>query len=785
MEKFEQIPEENWEQEEKQNENLEMPAIALRGLTVFPHMVIHFDVSRAASIVALEQAVSGNQRIFLVTQKNTEAEEPDKEDLYAVGTIAIVKQINKLPGKIVRVLVEGENRAALTRVRRDEKECLQVFVEKLVSVPVEDPLEEKAILRQLEEEFQEYLTHFPKVGKGLLKSIPVAKRVGPIVDQIAANLPLSFENKQSLLETGEECKRAEILSRILQNEIEIAKVKDDFTAKVREQVQTHQKEYVLKEQMQLIRKELGEEDSNEEEKFLEKVDGLKATKEIKDRIRKEIKKWASISHNSSENALQRTFIETLLEMPWDKCSKDHLSLRDCEKQLNDDHYGLEEVKDRILEYLAVRILTKKGDAPILCLVGPPGTGKTSIAKSVAAALHKKYVRICLGGVRDEAEIRGHRKTYVGAMPGRIAVALKQAGVKNPLILLDEIDKVSNDYKGDTFSALLEVLDSEQNKHFQDHYLEMPMDLSEVFFLATANDLSHVPRPLLDRMEVITLSSYTEKEKFHIAKEHLLAKQYEKNGIKEAQLQIKDSALREIISGYTKEAGVRQLEREIGKLCQKRAREIVEEKTGKPTVTAQNLEHYLGKRKYRKDHILPAPEIGIVRGLAWTAVGGDTLQIEVNTMPGKGEVKLTGQMGDVMKESAQIGFSYVRSLSDRYHLTQSVFQKQDFHIHIPEGAVPKDGPSAGITMATALISAVTKKPVRADIAMTGEITLRGKVLPIGGLKEKLLAAKNAGITMVLVPVENKKDVQEISKEITKGLDIQFVETMDQVLSFAFA
>lgn len=562
-------------------------------------------------------------------------------------------------------------------------------------------------------------------------------------------------------------------------------IKDELQQKVKERVDKHQKEYILREQLKLIREELGDDSTlSDAEEFEKAAKNLKAPKEVNEKLKKEISRFKSSLNSPAESGVIRTYIETLLEMPWDKAGKDNQDIKYAEEVLEADHYGLEQVKERILEFLAVRSLTKKGESPILCLVGPPGTGKTSIARSLAKALKKPYVRISLGGVRDEAEIRGHRKTYVGAMPGRIANGIRQAGVKNPLMLLDEIDKVSTDYKGDTFSALLEVLDSEQNYKFRDHYLEVPLDLSEVLFIATANSLQTIPRPLLDRMEVIEVTSYTENEKLHIATEHLIPKQLEKNGLKKEQLKISKNAVWKIASNYTKEAGVRQLEREIGNICRKAAKEILTTGKKSVTITEKNLFKYLGKEKFTYQMANAADEIGIVRGLAWTSVGGDTLQIEVNVMPGKGEIMLTGQLGDVMKESARTGISYIRSVSRDYQIADDFFEKHDIHVHIPEGAVPKDGPSAGITMATAMLSAITEQKVRADIAMTGEVTLRGRVLPIGGLKEKLLAAKNAGIKTVLVPKKNLADVEELSQEITKGLEILPVEHMEEVLKAAF-
>lgn len=659
----------------------------------------------------------------------------------------------------------------------------------------------EAMIRGVKETFGRYCVLNPKQGKELAKQMQDIHELGRLLDDIGNNLPVSFEEKQRLLEAGTMQERYEALMIILLNEINIIQIKTEFQSKVKEKVDKNQKEYILREQMRLIREELGEDNTvSEAEHFLEETKQLDAEQEVKDKLKKEIERFKNVSSNSSESAVIRGYIETLLELPWNKASKDNKNLGDAERILDEDHYGMEKVKERMLEFLAVRNLTEKGDSPIICLVGPPGTGKTSIARSVARALDKKYVRISLGGVRDEAEIRGHRKTYVGAMPGRIANGLKNSGVKNPLMLLDEIDKISSDYKGDTASALLEVLDSEQNSKFRDHYVELPIDLSEVLFIATANSLQDIQRPLLDRMEIIEVSSYTENEKAHIAREHLIAKQMEKNGLKPGQLSISDRALEKLIRGYTREAGVRNLERKIGEICRKAARELYneefpagqQEKEGKSKkrkkkksikVTENRLEKLLGKEKYNYDVINENDEVGIVRGLAWTSVGGDTLQIEVNIMPGKGEFQLTGQLGDVMKESAQAGISYIRSVSEQYNIDKEFFKEYDIHIHIPEGAVPKDGPSAGITMATAILSAITKRKVRKDVAMTGEITLRGRVLPIGGLKEKTLAAKNAGIKTICVPKKNEPEIEEISQEIKKGLEIVFVENMEQVLETA--
>lgn len=762
-----------------------LPAVALRGLTILPDMIIHFDLSREKSIVAVEQAMIGEEKLLLITQKEPEVDNPGIEDVYQVGTVASIRQVSKLPGGIVRVLVEGERRGALRSFQEDETHYLLAEVEELPSCDGElEELTQEAMIRQLEELFLGYGRYYPKIGRSIEKQFQSIKSLERLIDLVTMSIPLEYASKQKVLELSTLKERFEYLSDVLTNEVEIARIKTELTEKVKNRVDKNQKEYLLREQLSYIREELGEDGSfSDSEQFEKVLTNLEAASEVKERIHKEIKRFKSLAPSSSESAVERAYIETLLEMPWDKESKDNTDINRAEKILEEQHYGLEQVKERILEFLAVRSLTKQGESPIICLVGPPGTGKTSIAKSVAEALDKKYVRISLGGVRDEAEIRGHRKTYVGAMPGRIATALKQAGVKNPLLLLDEIDKVSSDYKGDTSAALLEVLDSEQNSRFRDHYVEIPIDLSEVLFIATANSTSTIPGPLLDRMELIEVNSYTANEKFHIAKEHLVEKQWKKNGLTKQQLTISDSALKKIIEGYTREAGVRNLERKLGVLCRKAAREILKNQDRQIRITAQNLEKYLGSVKFTRDQRNKTDEVGIVRGLAWTSVGGETLQIEVNKMPGKGELDLTGQLGDVMKESAITSISYVRSISKDYQINQDVFQKNDFHIHIPEGAVPKDGPSAGITMATALISAITNIPVHAEVAMTGEITLRGRVLPIGGLKEKLLAAKMAGMKKVLVPEENRKDVEEISREIKGGMEIVFVSNMTQVLEHA--
>lgn len=765
---------------------MKMPAVALRGMVILPGMVAHFDVSRAKSIKAVEEAMMDEQKIFLMAQKDVEQENPDIEDLFKIGIIAEVKQVIKLQNNIVRILVEGKERAELSAFLENPDYLLAEIIR--FDEEVDDGLPEEAkeaMLRSIQETFGKYVVVNPKMGKELQRQLSEITDLEKLMNQLANSLPVHFEEKQKILDAVSMTERYEVLMALLLKEIEITAIKNDFQAKVKAHVDKNQKEYLLREQMKVIREELGEDNTESDaDHFAEALGKIRADKEVKEKIKKEIDRFKNISSSSSESAVARGYIETLLELPWNKTSRDNKDLKNAEQILNADHYGLEKVKERMLEFLAVRNLTSKGESPIICLVGPPGTGKTSIARSVAKALDKKYVRISLGGVRDEAEIRGHRRTYVGAMPGRIVNGLRSAGVKNPLMLLDEIDKMSSDYKGDTASALLEVLDAEQNKKFRDHYVEIPIDLSEVLFIATANSVQDIPRPLLDRMELIEVTSYTENEKLHIAKEHLLAKQMERNGIRPEQLAITDKAMAKIISGYTREAGVRNLERKLGEICRKAARPLYEGEKEKIKVTEQNVEKFLGKEKYSFDKKNDTDEVGIVRGLAWTSVGGDTLEIEVNIMPGKGEFQLTGQLGDVMKESAQAGISYIRSVSEEYHIPKKFFQENDIHIHIPEGAVPKDGPSAGITMATAMLSAITKTPVRADVAMTGEITLRGRVLPIGGLKEKTLAAKNAGIKTICVPKKNEKDIDEISPEIKKGLEIVFVEQMKDVLDVAF-
>ena len=750
-----------------------------------PEMIVHFDVSRERSIAAIQQAMVEEQEIFLVAQKSIETENPGQDDVYEIGTVASVKQLIKLSKKVVRVLVEGKNRAVLKKIEETDpylRAEVEVLEEQEITIP--DDLNAEAMMRGLKEIITEYAAKNGKISKESVAEFLDITDLKRLVNEVAANIPLKYKDQQELLEELDFWSRYEKLSLKLVNEMQIMEIKEELQRKVKNKVDKHQKEYLLREQLKVIREELGEDTTfSDADEFEEACSKLDAPEEVKEKLHKEIGRFKNTIGSQAENGVIRTYIETILEMPWNKRAEDNTDINYAKEVLEADHYGLEQVKERILEFLAVRTLTQKGESPILCLVGPPGTGKTSIAKSLARSLKKPFVRISLGGVRDEAEIRGHRKTYVGAMPGRIANGIRTAGVKNPVLLLDEIDKVSTDYKGDTFSALLEVLDSEQNSKFRDDYLEVPLDLSEVTFITTANTLQTIPRPLLDRMEIIEITSYTENEKLHIAIEHLIPKQLEKHGITAEQLSFSKKAIWKIAHNYTKEAGVRQLEREIGNICRKAAKELLTTEKEKITVTDRNLHKFLGKEKYSYQMANAAPEVGIVRGLAWTSVGGDTLQIEVNVMPGKGEIMLTGQLGDVMKESARAGISYIRSVSKKYAIAEDFFEKHDIHVHIPEGAVPKDGPSAGITMATAMLSAVTGKKVRADLAMTGEITLRGRVLPIGGLKEKLLAAKNAGIQTVLIPKENTADVEELSSEITKGLEIIPVETMEEVLKKA--
>ena len=763
---------------------MNMPAVALRGLTILPGMIAHFDISRERSLRAVEEAMEQDQKIYLVTQRNVDSEDPTQEDLYQMGIVADIKQVVRLQNDVVRILVDGISRAALLGFTGNEKylEAEICYCDSNADSLPEDLRE--AMLLGVREAFHRYAAVIGKISKELIRQIDQYEDLEKLIDYVTNSLPVSYELKQQVLEAEDINDRYQVIVSLLLSQVEVISIKNELQKKVKVRVDKHQKEYVLREQLGVIREELGENADSEADEYEKKLSELDAPDYVKEKTKKEIKRFRNMSSSSSESTVERGYIETVLELPWNKMSVDNKDLDHAAQVLDDDHYGLKDVKERILEFLAVRNLTSKGESPIICLVGPPGTGKTSIARSIASALEKKYVRISLGGVRDEAEIRGHRKTYIGAMPGRIVNGLRQAGVSNPLMLLDEIDKVSSDYKGDTSAALLEVLDSEQNCRFRDHYIEMPVDLSEVLFIATANEVSGIPKPLLDRMELIEVSSYTENEKFHIAKEHLIEKQKSKNGIKKEQLTITDGALKDIIRLYTREAGVRSLERTIGKLCRKAAREIFKDSEAAVKVTKTNLKTYLGNPKYSPEKKNDHAEVGIVRGLAWTSVGGVTLEVEVNVLPGKGELVLTGKLGDVMKESAQAALSYVRSISEEYGIDAEFYTKHDIHIHIPEGAVPKDGPSAGITMATAMLSAITDRAVRADVAMTGEITLRGRVLPIGGLKEKLLAAKVIGIKTVCIPKDNEKDLEEISKEITDGMEIVPVERFSQVEKIAF-
>lgn len=763
---------------------MNMPAVALRGLTILPGMIAHFDISRERSLRAVEEAMEQDQKIYLVTQRNVDSEDPTQEDLYQMGIVADIKQVVRLQNDVVRILVDGISRAALLGFTGNEKylEAEICYCDSNADSLPEDLRE--AMLLGVREAFHRYAAVVGKISKELIRQIDQYEDLEKLIDYVTNNLPVSYELKQQVLEAEDINDRYQVIVSLLLSQVEVISIKNELQKKVKVRVDKHQKEYVLREQLGVIREELGENADSEADEYENKLSELDAPDYVKEKTKKEIKRFRNMSSSSSESTVERGYIETVLELPWNRMSVDNKDLDHAAQVLDDDHYGLKDVKERILEFLAVRNLTSKGESPIICLVGPPGTGKTSIARSIASALEKKYVRISLGGVRDEAEIRGHRKTYIGAMPGRIVNGLRQAGVSNPLMLLDEIDKVSSDYKGDTSAALLEVLDSEQNCRFRDHYIEMPVDLSEVLFIATANEVSGIPKPLLDRMELIEVSSYTENEKFHIAKEHLVEKQKSKNGIKKEQLTITDSALKDIIRLYTRETGVRSLERTIGKLCRKAAREIFKDSEAAVKVTKTNLKTYLGNPKYSPEKKNDRAEVGIVRGLAWTSVGGVTLEVEVNVLPGKGELVLTGKLGDVMKESAQAALSYVRSISEEYGIDAEFYTKHDIHIHIPEGAVPKDGPSAGITMATAMLSAITDRAVRADVAMTGEITLRGRVLPIGGLKEKLLAAKVIGIKTVCIPKDNEKDLEEISKEITDGMEIVPVERFSQVEKIAF-
>ena len=761
-----------------------LPTIALRGMTVLPDMVIHFDINRKKSIHAVEKAMQTNETIFLLTQKDIDTANPVQDDLYSVGTVAKVKELIKLPKGIVRVLVAGKYKGMVNTVSESDGMLISDIVTDRDWFLAPDNLTQIAMIRSLNELICRYAAVNQRFSKDILKEWLIAKNLQEKVKKILADYPVDYTVKQKFLEMSDVNEIYEQLARMFIEDINIFDIKKELEDGIKEKVEKNQKEYYLREQLKYINEELdGTDGSSEIDEYMEKLESLNAADEIKEQIEKEIRRYKVLSQGSSEANVERGYIETLLSLPWENSSQDSDDIENAAKILDENHYGMKKVKERILETLAVRKVSHDADAPIICLVGPPGTGKTSIARSVAQSLNKEYIRICLGGVKDEAEIRGHRRTYVGAMPGRIIDGLRKAKVKNPLMLLDEIDKVSNDYRSDTSSALLEVLDGEQNSHFVDHYIDMPVDLSEILFIATANDLSEVSRPLLDRMEIIEVSSYTKNEKLHIAKEHLVAKQLKKNGLTKKSVRFTDKALAKIIDGYTMEAGVRELERMIAAVLRKVVRKNytvggvnIEKQI---VITDKNLSEYLGKVKFIKEKASRKNEVGIVRGLAWTAAGGDTLEIEVNVLGGKPELILTGNMGDVMRESAQIALSYVRSVVRK----NQIFEENAIHIHIPEGAVPKDGPSAGITMATAIYSAVTGKPVDASTAMTGEVTLRGRVMPIGGLKEKLLAAKTAGLKRVLVPLENKSDVEEFEEEIVQGLEIVYVSDMKEVLKLA--
>lgn len=758
-----------------------LPMLALRGKYIYPNSVIHFDVSRSKSVRAIEEAMQNDQMIFLDNQIDPAMEDPKSYDLYQIGTLARIRQVVKLPQNIIRVFAEGMFRAEILEVCEEEPIFRVEAAYQHTEQQEFEQDEKEAVFRALKENFEKYTGVWNQMDPNVYSYILMQTDLEVFVDHLATHLPFSLQNKQKLLEEMDLKRRCELMLVFLEQELRLAYLRLDIQEKVKENIDDNQREYMLREQLKVIREELGETNiADEADEFLRSLSEMEAGEEVKDKIKKEISRFQAMGNSAAESAVLRTYIEIMLDVPWEKLSEDSMDLEEAEKILEADHYGLKKVKERVLEYLAARAMSQKKDAAILCLVGPPGTGKTSIARSIARATHKEYVRLSLGGVRDESEIRGHRKTYVGAMPGRIVAAIRQAKVRNPLMLLDEVDKVGKDQRGDTASALLEVLDGEQNEHFRDHYLEVPLHLSDVLFIATANDLSTIPKPLLDRMEVIEVSSYSENEKFHIAKNYLVKKQMEANGLTPKEIVWKDDALRLLIDSYTREAGVRSLERTIGNVSRKITKDIYQGKKKKVTVTKKAVRDYLGTAPYELEKENLKDEVGIVHGLAWTSVGGVMLNVEVNTMPGKGKFTVTGSLGDVMKESAQAAVSYIRSKSGKYKIKDDFFESHDIHIHIPEGAVPKDGPSAGITMTLALISAITGRKVRGTVAMTGEVTIRGQVLAIGGLKEKMLAAKRAGMTKVLVPKANEKDVREFDTEITENIEIVYVKKIEDVI-----
>ena len=764
----------------------DIPLIPLRGMSVFPYMVIHFDVGREKSINALEESMVGDSLIFLCSQKDAMVDEPELEDFYHIGTVAKIKQMLKLPGGSIRVLVEGLNRGKIVEVNKEEP-YLEVEIEELIyeSEEVERDKKIEASMRLVLRDFEEYIALSNRVSPDLILTVSEIEDPGRMADVIASYIYLKEEENQKILEAFNFYERLEILHGILQKEVEILKIEEQINERVKKQITKVQKEYYLREQMKAIQSELGEEDEvmEEIEEYKRKIKKIKMPKEVKEKALKEVERLNKLSPHSAEIGVIRTYLDWIVELPWDKETKDKVNLKKSREILNNDHYGLYDVKERILEYIAIRKLTKNMKGPILCLVGPPGVGKTSIAKSIAKSLNRNFVRMSLGGMRDEAEIRGHRRTYVGALPGRIISSIKKAGSKNPVFLFDEIDKLNSDFRGDPASALLEVLDPEQNSTFTDHFLEAPFDLSKVFFITTANTIATIPRPLLDRMEVIRISGYTEEEKLQIGLNHLLPKQLEEHGLTEENLKLSEEAIKDTINHYTREAGVRELERNIANICRKAAKRIVEEDVETVRVNVGNLDKYLGGVKYRYETVGKDNEIGVATGLAWTTVGGDTLSIEVNSMKGTGKLQLTGQLGDVMKESAMAGISYIRSISEDLKVEEKFYKEMDIHIHVPEGAIPKDGPSAGITMATAVISSLTNKPINKDVAMTGEITLRGRVLPVGGIKEKALAAHRAGIKKIILPWENKKDLEEIPSKVRRKIEFVFVKKMDEVLEHA--